>query len=147
MVRRLLLILGVLLCVAGIPVEPDHPPVFGEIVTGWASQYARGVMDATIKLRQTWGQLPSDLSDYDGAVAVADCSLIGSTVWLRYNGGPWERFIIADCGSKSDCRWQDGRSGWQWMVDHNILVEVDYKTAMRWNRVGIGVRIEAIFKS
>jgi len=147
MVRRILLILGVLLCVAGVPDEPEKepPPVPGKIVIGWASQYGPGVMTATVRLRQVWEQVPLDLSDYDGAVAVADCSTIGGTVWLWFNG-PWERFIIADCGSKSDARLYDGLSGYQWMVTYNVLVEVDYETAVRWGCVGHGAKVEAIFK-
>ena len=55
------LIAVIALIVAGTP-----------IATGRASQYAPGVMERVVALRQDWGQLPDDVSAYDGFIAVQD---------------------------------------------------------------------------
>jgi hypothetical protein len=114
------------------------------ITTGWASQYGRSVMERTVELRQRWGQLPEDLSGYDGFVAAQECADIGKVVYLRpVEWKRWERFLVADCASKNDRQSDtDPRSGWQWMVSQNILVEVDFQTAARWQTIGRGIRIE-----
>lgn len=111
---------------------------------GWCSQYGPGVMERVIETRQSWGQLPDDLTGYDGAIAVADCSEIGATwlirpVWTC----EWERFVVADCASRSDRQSEtDARSGYEWMVGQGIVAEVDYQTALRWDVIGRGVRVE-----
>jgi len=121
---------------------PDMLPQ--EAVTaGWASQYAKGVMARVVRYRQDQGQLPRPLFGYDGAVAARDCDDIGETVWLRPIGAEdWGRFIVADCASRVDSRWQDGLSGWEWMLELDILIEVDYETAARWKSIGRMIRVE-----
>lgn len=113
-------------------------------IEGWASQYAKGVMSRVVRYRQRQGQLPLDLSGYDGAVARPECADIGKDVWLRFDGGDWERFVVADCGSKSDARESDGLSGYDWMKQGNVLVEVDYPTAERHGFVGRMMWVEIL---
>lgn len=108
------------------------------IISGWASQYAPGVMERVIAVRQVPGRtahdLPIDLPQVDGYVATADCNEIGTILWLRPIGQEqWESFLVADCA---------GADSYGWMVNNNILVEVDYETAVRWDTVGRGQRIE-----
>lgn len=111
---------------------------------GRASQYAKGVMSRVVRYRQSRGELPADLSAYAGAVARPECADIGEAVWLRPAGGEWERFIVADCASKSDARESDGLSGYEWMIRGNVLVEVGYETALRWDCVGRMMWVEML---
>lgn len=121
---------------------PDVP-VQETVTAGWASQYAKSVMKRVVRYRQDQDQLPRPLFGYDGAVAARDCDDIGETVWLRPDGAEdWEKFIIADCASQVDSRWQDGLSGWEWMLELDVLVEVDRQTAERWGCVGRLIRVE-----
>jgi hypothetical protein len=116
-------------------------------VAGFASQYAEGVMSRVVRYRQSRGQLPQDLSAYAGAVARPECADIGDEVWLRFEGREWELFIVADCGSKSDARESDGLSGWEWMMQNNMLVEVGHKTAKLKDFVGRMVRVEMMLNA
>lgn len=97
--------------------------------TGWASAYAEGVMNSTIRTRQngaTAHDLPYKLPVVAGFAAVQDCDRIGDTFYLRPNGSPyWERFLATDCGGSTD-------GGALWMRTNNILVEVDWATWRRW---------------
>jgi len=110
------------------------------LTMGMASQYAPGVMDEVVANRQrgiTIADLPDPLPSVDGFVAVEDCSEIGDIIWLRPEGqGAWESFLVADCSG--DQRTSD------WMARNNILVEVDYATALRWETVGYGIAVEML---
>ena len=119
------------------------------ILFGRASQYAPGVMDSVIAARQsgrTAYSIPAQLPIVDGYVAVADCERIGSIISVRVAGTEkWERFLVADCASKNDRQSDtDPRSGYQWMTDGNVLVEVDHGTAERWGTVGRAIDVEVI---
>lgn len=105
--------------------------------TGWSSQYSLGVMERVVKYQQRRGRLPSDVSRFDGFVAVQSCSDVGRVFLLRPLGSlRWETFIAADCSGSVETT--------AWMVRNNILVEVDHKTAERWRTVGRGVKIELL---
>lgn len=110
---------------------------------GLASQYAPGVMQEVINNRQRMNQIPENLTAYDGFIAVRDCKDIGKEYYLYYPGkNIIEKFLAVDCASKSDRQSStDARSGYKWMLDGNILVEVDYETAERWGIVGRIARI------
>lgn len=95
-----------------------------------ASHYAPGVMLPTVELRQEWGELPADLTPYDGFVAVVDCGLIGHTLYAKPNNGGWETLLVTDCSGHV--------STTVWMTENNIFGEVDYETAVRWGVVGGG---------
>lgn len=106
-------------------------------ISGWASQYSPGVMESTVEARQNGCcayNLPRGLPPVDGFVAVSDCSNIGRLLLLRPEGSKkWERFLAADCA---------GPGAYEWMLRNNILVEIDYETAVRWDTVGRGIRVE-----
>jgi hypothetical protein len=105
------------------------------LVTGVASQYAPGVMDRVVETRQRWDQIPADVSDYDVFVAVESCDLVGEERLIRREGTKeWETALITDCSGHTETS--------QWMWRNNIIVEVDYRTALRWDVVGYGVEVE-----
>lgn len=121
-------------------------PFGTRVVTGKGSQYARGVMDSVIAVRQsgrTTYDLPKELPEVDGYIAVLHCYEIGNIWYVRPVGSVWwERFLVTDCASGSDSRTYDGLSGAQWMVKYNVLIEVDYNTAVRWRTVGRMIPVE-----
>jgi len=129
------------------PPITDTAPITTTL-TGWASQYAPGVMARVIATRQaglTARDLPLDLPPVDGYVAARYPDDIGRVVLLRpatQGRETWERFLVVDCAGRSDRRESDGLSGLAWMLRYNILVEVDYETAVRWGTVGRGMRVE-----
>lgn len=101
-------------------------------LTGTASQYAPGVMNEVIINRQNMQQIPEDVSMYDGYIAVQEADDIGKIFYLRPLGyDEWESFLAVDCAGIAD-------GGKSWMLRNNILVEVDYLTAERWDCVGRG---------
>lgn len=110
----------------GQPAVDCGPPS----VAGFLSQYAQGVMEPTIAARQEWGQLPLDLSGFDGFIAVADCGLVGQTAYLSIEGGPWLTVGIADCSG----HWHTTA----WMREAKIIAEVGYRLAERFGFVGRG---------
>ena len=138
------LLVGLLVGSLAIVPLPVLDPA-GLVEVGWASQYAPGTMERVVLYRQRLGQLPEDLSRYDGGVAVLECARIGQDVWLNFGEG-WGRYLAADCASKSDARVSDGLSGWEWMVRGRaglpILVEVDHETAKRHGFVGRLVMVQ-----
>ena len=109
------------------------------LLYGTASQYAPGVMQEVISNRQRWGQLPMELPPTDGYVATLEANLIGSFVYIRPEGADiWEQFLVVDCAGHAD-------GGYAWMLRNNVLVEVDYETAVRWNTVGRGIMVDVLF--
>ena len=102
------------------------------VESSWSSRYDPTPMAATIELRQDWGQLQADLSMYDGFVAVADCTRIGQDTYLKpAHLTDFERFLVVDCAGAASTH--------SWMIDNDILVELDYDTAERW-----GALIESV---
>ena len=53
---------------------------------------------ATLALRQEWGQLPQDVSMYDGLLALDDCSLIGHDATM-YADDEVFNMLVYDCAS------------------------------------------------
>jgi hypothetical protein len=111
------------------------------VTTGaWASQYAQGVMPRVVKTRQaglTSMDLPHRLPAVHGYVASRYCDDIGKIIYLRPEDCEdcrFERFLIADCAGP------DGAL--DWMLRNNIIAEIDYATAVRWNTVGRGIKVE-----
>jgi hypothetical protein len=108
------------------------------IITGIASQYGPGVAQRTIHVRQsqpTAYPLPARLPSVDGYIAMRDPELIGQIVYI-FQGETRESFLVIDCAKEDN---SDGTI--YWMDSNNIIVEVDYETAVRWNTVGRGIRI------
>lgn len=110
------------------------------ILVGTASHYGPGgVMERTIEARQRMGHLPQMLPDVDGYVARPYPDDIGKVIWLKpLDYHSWESFLVVDCGGVAD-------GGRAWMLNNNILVEVDYQTATRWGSVGRGIKVEMRF--
>lgn len=110
------------------------------IETGYASWYAPGVMERVVATRQRWGQLPGDVTRYDGFVAVRECGDIGTELWIKpARGERYELFLAADCAAPP---------AYQWMVRGGILVEVDADTRERWGlRHGLDNKRIVIAKS
>jgi len=118
------------------------------IISGFTSQYAPNVMQRVIEVRQsgrTAHSLPLSLPHVDGYVASQDCDTIGSIVYLRQNAhSEWERFLVADCASHTSGSPHPGESSYAWMARNNILFEIDYETALRWNTVGYLTTIQQL---
>jgi hypothetical protein len=99
--------------------------------TGTASQYAPGIMQSVIRMRQAGlaarGNLPKELPEVDGFIAVENCGAIGHVWFIEYKGKS-ESFLVVDCAGDLSTR--------QWMQRNHISVEVDYETAVRWGVVG-----------
>lgn len=83
---------------------------------GFLSAYAQRPTDGTIAIRQDWGQLPEDVSQYDVFVAVPNCDLIGHEGVLQVNDMEYKALVF-DCAG--------GRSH-DWMIENGIAAEVDY---------------------
>ena len=103
---------------------------------GTASQYAPNVMERVVANRQSWGQLPTDLSGVDGCIAVLSCDDVGQVWLVKPDGGKWEQFLVADCAGDTETI--------EWMQVNNILVEVDHDTAIRWDTVGKGIKVQVL---
>ena len=95
------------------------------------SQYSPGTMDMVLENRGM-------TQVADGYIAARDCQFIGKTVYLRPVGQErWERFIVADCSMPPGT---DGT--WEWMTTNQIVGEIDYDTAVRWNTIGRAAMVE-----
>lgn len=97
-------------------------------VTGWASAYAPGVMDATVEYRMEHGYWfhtpPHDWYTAAGAIATNDCTQVGRMATLIDPSGREWRVLVADCGG------DDG--GAEFMTRNNIVAELD---AALWARL------------
>ncbi len=97
-------------------------------LSGWASAYAPGVMEATIAYRlenDLWRvPPPRDWYEAAGAIATNDCSQVGAVMTLIDPDGREWRVLVADCGG------DDG--GAEWMTRHNVVAELD---ARLWARL------------
>jgi hypothetical protein len=113
--------------------------VLKTLLYGWCSQYHPLVMESVIRVRQaglTQYNLPQHLPPVDGFVALKDCKYIGSIVWMRPLGDEqWESFLVVDCAGV-----EDGTK--TWMEENNIIAEIDWETAQRWDTVGRGLNVE-----
>lgn len=130
-----------LLCIMLLTVEliSCHPQE-NIATTGYASHYADGVMSDVIDVRRGFGQFLYPIDHYDGYVATMDCGLVGSEVYARpVSSKDWESFLVVDCAVRDD---SDGTR--TWMEINNILIEVDYDTAVRWDSVGGGIGVDVI---
>ncbi|HRT32364.1 MAG TPA: hypothetical protein P5195_06430 [Anaerolineae bacterium] len=139
------------------------------ILAGIASQYGPGRMEATIQVRQagrTAFTLPTPLPQAEVYFATLDCRDIGSWFEMRRAGVdengvpyPWETAYAVDCAGLAD-----GGIGFMLFNRHTpmsqrvaeewlrrvhtgeyqpvFVAEVDYPTAVRWNTVGRGMRVE-----
>ncbi len=139
------------------------------LLAGIASQYGRGRMEATIRVRQTGKtayDLPTPLPQADVYFATLDCRDVGAWFEIRRAGMdesgapyPWESAYATDCAGLTD-----GGIGYMLFNRHTpmsrrtaeewlrrvhtgeykpvIVAEVDYETAVRWDTVGRGQPVE-----
>jgi len=111
------------------------------IIYGWASHYREGLMEEVVLNRMRTGHLPLITPMVDGYIASADCRDIGQIWALRpYGYSRWEYFLVADCADHTLTT--GGLPDDQWMIQNNILAEVNYPTAKRWDTIGSWVRVE-----
>ena len=111
------------------------------VVSGWASAYEYGVMDATVAYRMEHGYWftppPRNWYEAAGYVAVNDCTRVGEMATLIDPGGREWRVLVADCGGPGQGQGSD------WMTTNNIIAELD---AVLWQRLtaehGRPLRIE-----
>ena len=109
------------------------------ILCGGISQYGPGVMEEPIRNRQRWGQIPKAIVGVHGYLAGRHPEDIGRYVQLRMPGeSQWHTFLVTDVASKTDSRWQDGLSGYEWMIRNDIYFEVDYEYLERYRPEYIG---------
>ena len=113
--------------------------IFVILFAGIASQYAPNKMESVIRVRQIPGRtsytITQDLSKYAGFVAMESCIELGNEYYIRpYGAIEWELFLVVDCSGHQETT--------EWMFNNNIIVEVDYNTALRWNTVGRGIKVE-----
>lgn len=97
--------------------------------TGYFSRYNERPTISTIAYRQSVGDLPLDLSRYDGVIAVADCMNIGNDAWIYING-QWHTMIVFDCSGHIETS--------IWMEQNNILGELGYHFAEEMGLLGVG---------
>ena len=105
------------------------------VLTGYLSAYSMWPTIRTIEIRQEWGQLEADLSEYDMMISIPNCDLIGHEATV-YVGEAEYSAIVFDCA---------GEVGHEWMIDNAIAAELGYFSWMRTPElVGTGteVRIE-----
>ena len=103
-----------------ITVETHFTPA-PQFISGAAVYYAPGLMEATARYRGL------DLSGYVDGVAMMSCSDIGQEVWI-WEGWSWDGpFLVVDCAE-----WDDM---WPVTVHRNEVVEVGWKTAIRWGMI------------
>ena len=95
------------------------------LTVGYATYYAKGLMEATAKY------IGLDLSGYIDGVAMMSCADIGQTVWIKsyhdlFEG--WEGpFLVVDCAE-----WDDH---YAISVFRKEVVEVGFETAQRWGLI------------
>ena len=108
------------------PVCNDH-----ELSSHWFSQYGQEPTDGTMEYRWSVGDMPLDMSLYDGVIAVEDCSRIGDVAMINIDDR-WRRVMAFDCL---------GRDQSNWMQEKNIIAELGFYLARKVDiEVGRGVR-------
>ena len=105
-------------------------PVDTITLTGYLSQYGQQPTMATIAYRQKVGDLPLDMSRFDGVIAVSDCGLIGHEARLRVEDAPWQDVIIFDCSGDVATS--------EWMQDSRVIAELGYGLAKQHGIIGKG---------
>lgn len=87
------------------------------ILLGFLSAYGQVPTEGTIAIRQEWGQLPQDMSQYDGVIATKSCALIGHEATLYIQGEKYD-VIVFDCSGDQETS--------EWMLSGRIIAELGY---------------------
>ena len=113
------------------------------LVSGTASQYGGGVAERTIAVRQQTDPprvsmtLPQELPETDGYLAVLECEHIGEVWWLRNVKTDDVRcFLVIDCAGDAQTI--------NWMINGGIVGEIDWGSALAWDTVGCGIKVERV---
>ena len=108
---------------------PFFPPVLSPDMTGFASQYGKSPTDGTIVYRQSVGDLPNDISLYDGLIATNSCEHMGKEATVVIDGKSYF-VVVFDCSGDAETK--------EWMQQNRIIFEVDYYLAERIGIIGRG---------
>lgn len=107
---------------------------------GYVSYYDESPTIATLDYRLASGDLNHKHVNFaDAYIAVADCDRMGERGYMTINGSEPIAYVVYDCANRSD-------ETVQWMVDSNIVAELDYNTTAKYvpNRDGAIVRLKPI---
>jgi len=113
-------------CIPGLITEEAWLIDSPTIITGGISSYEEGVMERVIANRGL------KLTDHKDGIAVMSCGDIGKTAFIKRQGyDAWEGpFMIADCSRRVDMYVNT--------VVFNLVAEVGYKTAEKWECTSCG---------
>lgn len=97
--------------------------------SGYVSRYDPGVFEAVVSHRFVNGwwrnEPPADWDTVAGYAVTTDCNQVGQVLLMRPVGATtWERVLVADCSGDLESM--------NWMLDNNIIAELDYGLFMRW---------------
>lgn len=109
------------------------------MISGWASYYENpGTFPEVIHNRQNGyalpiGEQPEGVTCYAAARTKEE---LDTVVWIRSKRTSWIKCWVVDVAGRAD-------GAYQWMIDNNILYEVDPHTMMKLRgKLGGGVRIQ-----
>lgn len=96
-----------------------------EILFGYATFYAPGVMEQVIANRVSWGQIQYVEPWF--AIAVLDCHRIGQKAMIEWNGSMDGPYTIVDCAREADKPELERR---------RVVVDVSWQIAKRHKMKG-----------
>ncbi len=99
-------------------------PTSDDSITGMATYYAPGVMEAVAVNRGM------SIAGFRGGVALNRAGDLGRTVWLEYNDEIIGPYRVVDCARRGLHFEERERKGY--------VVEIDYRLARDWHIVGVG---------
>jgi hypothetical protein len=98
---------------------------------GTLSQYDQPSTDEVLANRSVSGRtaylLPDKRDGVTGYIAVYECERIGEVVTVSWSDHV-EKLMVFDCAGDDETR--------HWMKQENVIGEVDYYTARRWDMLG-----------
>ena len=104
--------------------------------TGNTSHYAKDVMQWQVDYHNL--VLPCE----GCAIAVEDCSEIGNHWWIRPLGSSeeWTEVVVADCAGRDAY----DKNGVSWMTKNNVICELSYLLAQKYDAIGTSIKIEVL---
>ncbi len=108
--------------VPGLPTQGSQMLTNPPLAIGKAVFYGPNSMEATAKYRGF------KLKGYVDGVSLLTCGDIGKSVWIKRPGNNWEGpFLVVDCAKRGDL---------YGIINYrNEVVEVGFKTALKWKMV------------
>lgn len=98
------------------------------LARGYASRYDPGVFESVVRVRQSYGSLPTPLPPHEGYIALLDCGRVGDVVTVCH-GGECLELLVADCAGIAD-------GGRDWMIQGGYAGEVDARTSRELGSLG-----------